>query len=77
MIASLRESKANLSKLVERAAAGEEVLISVRGRPKARLSGIPKSNMGAWAVELQALQGGLPPASDNSTIIDEIRKDRW
>ena len=36
MIATLRESKAHLSALVERAAQGEEVVITVRGKPKAR-----------------------------------------
>ena len=37
MIATVRESKARLSELVERAASGEEVLITVNERPKARL----------------------------------------
>lgn len=37
MNVTLRETKAKLSEYVERASGGEEVIITVRGRPKARL----------------------------------------
>ena len=37
MITTLREGKAKLSALVESAARGEEVVIMVRGKPRARL----------------------------------------
>lgn len=37
MIAALRESKTRLSELVILAGAGEEVIIMVHGKPKARL----------------------------------------
>jgi prevent-host-death family protein len=40
MIANVRTAKARLSELLERAAAGEEVLITSDGRPKAKLVGI-------------------------------------
>ena len=40
MIATLKESKARLSELVRLAGAGEEVLITVRGKPQARLSAV-------------------------------------
>jgi prevent-host-death family protein len=36
-IVNLYEAKTNLSKLVERAAAGEEIVIAKAGKPKARL----------------------------------------
>lgn len=38
MMKSLRESKAKLSELVERAYRGEDIVITVRGRVKARLT---------------------------------------
>ncbi len=38
MVRTLRESKARLSELVERASQGEDVLITVRGKVKARLT---------------------------------------
>ena len=40
IIKSLRASKAKLSELVERASQGEDVLITVRGKVKARLTGV-------------------------------------
>jgi len=40
MIATVRTAKAHLSKLLERAAAGEEILITSDGRPKAKLVGV-------------------------------------
>jgi prevent-host-death family protein len=36
-IVNIYEAKTNLSKLVERAAAGEEIVIARAGRPRARL----------------------------------------
>jgi prevent-host-death family protein len=37
MIANVRNAKARLSELLERAAAGEEIVITSDGRPKAKL----------------------------------------
>ena len=40
---TLYEAKTHLSALVERAAAGEEVIITKHGSPRARLSPLPNS----------------------------------
>ena len=40
MMANVRAAKARLSELLERAAAGEEIVITSDGRPKAKLVGI-------------------------------------
>lgn len=42
MIATLRETKAKLSRMVKLAANGEEVLITVHGKQMAKLVGLPK-----------------------------------
>jgi prevent-host-death family protein len=82
MIATLRESKARLSELVERASRGEEVLITVRGQPKARLTraGAADAPLGAaWARQLRALQRteGAPGAKLSiEQILAEDREDR-
>jgi len=55
---SLYEAKTNLSALVERAAGGEEIVISKSGRPKARLVPLddvrplrrPGRGRGMWRV---------------------------
>ncbi len=60
MLKTLRESKAKLSELVELASRGEDVLITVRGKVKARLTRATQpagSSAGpAWVRELRALQ---------------------
>jgi len=40
MNASVRAARARLSKLLDRAAAGEEIVITSAGRPKAKLVGL-------------------------------------
>jgi len=51
-IYNLYEAKTSLSKLVERAAAGEEIIIAKAGRPLARLTAFPKKGAprapGGW-----------------------------
>jgi prevent-host-death family protein len=83
MYATLRESKAKLSKLVERASAGEEVVITVRGRPKARLCPIesePHFEGAAFVRELETIQAQYrvrgKKASPSETIVSEFREDR-
>ena len=79
----MRESKAKLSELVERASKGEEILITVRGKVKARLVGVPREpgahDMALWATELEELQNALTrPGVRLSTeqILSEDREDR-
>ena len=81
MVKSLRESKAKLSELVERASRGEDVLISVHGRIKARLThagtSTAKSNA-QWIRELKALQKKYTKRVRGraETILAELREDR-
>jgi prevent-host-death family protein len=83
MIKTLRESKAKLSELVERASQGEDVLITVRGKVKARLTraGAPidTADRQAWIARLRKLQKtytlGEPKASVDA-ILTELRQER-
>ena len=85
MIKTLRESKAKLSELVEQASRGQEVLITVRGKVKARLSSVKsvqQENRGAaWAEELQALHKAWCRQSRKSVnsqaVLDSVRGDRF
>ncbi len=83
MMASLRDSKARLSELVERASRGEDVLITVRGKVKARLTGVaaPESSADktAWARKLRAIRKKYTVSSRTSTdeILSGIREDRF
>ena len=85
MVKTLRESKAKLSELVEAASRGEDVLISVRGKVKARLTRATESSGGLtgreWAQELLALQRRIgvrgKPKLTSEQILTESRADRF
>ncbi|MCC5846838.1 MAG: type II toxin-antitoxin system prevent-host-death family antitoxin [Verrucomicrobia bacterium] len=82
MIASVRESKARLSELIAKATAGEEVVITVRGKPTIQLvpvSGTPvKSDFNTWAQRRKKSLEAMPEGSDSSSeILDDLREDRF
>jgi prevent-host-death family protein len=59
MITNLRDAKGRLSELVQRAADGEEIVITVRGEPLARLTAVKSAKSPAldrvgWVTELAA-----------------------
>lgn len=84
MIATLKESKAKLSAMVERAAQGEEVIITVRGQPKARLCPIAPQPHDAgvdraeWSRRLREDRARYSIGTHDSSaiIVDELRGDR-
>ena len=84
MVATLRESKAKLSELVARASEGEEILITVHGKVKARLTkagqAAPAALGKAWADELREFHRTLkvrrkPAMPIERTLLDD-REDR-
>ncbi len=80
MIASLRETKTRLSEYVRMVEKGEDVIITVRGQPRARLTAIrePRStDRKAWAKRLSKLQKRFAQRSDSGvSIIDDLRRER-
>ena len=84
MVKTLRESKAKLSELVERAHRGEDALITVRGKVKARLTRAlaqPEAPVGRlWADELLELQrsvsGRRKVSPTTDAILAQDREDR-
>lgn len=83
MIRTLKDSKAKLSELVSAAAAGEEILITVKGVPKARLVGVETPIRAVapddWVSQLTALQEQytLSASPSKSDTLNELREDRW
>lgn len=78
MVVSLRTGKAQLSSLIARVERGEEVLIAIRGKPRARLMALPARDeeaMSAWADELQELHRGMSGKRNlpAATAISELR----
>ena len=83
MITGLHEGKAKLSDLVDRATKGDDVLITVRGKIKARLTkagrpGTAIDNV-KWAQELRELRERVrtrrKPRVTLQEIFDDIRED--
>lgn len=84
MITNLRDAKAQLSMLVQRAAEGEEIIITVHGRPTARMTAVappPGSTVDAraWmhelALEADAARCGEVRATPQEHW-DDVRAER-
>lgn len=83
MIATLRETKAQLSRMVKLAANGEEVFITVHGKQIAKLVGLPrragKLDNQKWLAELAGLRRKYSTGRVGMTaqeIQDEDRAER-
>lgn len=84
MITNLRDAKAHLSLLVQRAAAGEEIIITVHGRPTARITAAAAPAASATGVHtwMQELAAGAEaarcgePRSTPQEAWEEWRSDR-
>jgi prevent-host-death family protein len=82
MIATLKDSKAKLSSLVDRASRGEEIVITVRGQPKARLMPVSAAGTGSldrvkWMRRLRAMsKKACIGIHDSTDIFEDIRSDR-
>jgi prevent-host-death family protein len=59
MIVNIHAAKTNLSKLIERAEAGEEVVIARNGKPAVRLSPVDPSSAGVEDGEMPPWVGSL------------------
>jgi len=82
VIKNLREAKANLSRLVREAAEGEEVVIAVRGKPRARLVGVDEEASAGgsreeWVRELvRAAEATAGETATAQEYWEESRADR-
>jgi prevent-host-death family protein len=66
----MHEAKTKLSQLVERAEAGEEILIARNGKPVARL--VPVASTNSLAAVRGALRGKVHMADDFDELPDDI-----
>jgi prevent-host-death family protein len=71
---SLAEAKAQLSKLVARAAAGETVQITRRGRPVAQITAVQTARKRIDPALLRAITSSMPPAQEAAS--DLVRRMR-
>jgi len=82
MTATLRESQADLQRLVELASQGEEVVITVDGQPKAKLTSAGASlpakspDMNSWVRELEDLRRSYSTGKPGPTVEQILEEDR-
>jgi prevent-host-death family protein len=78
MIVNIHAAKTNLSKLIERAEAGEEVVIARNGKPAVKLTRVdepaklPRREKGSW---LGSLKGQIWMAPDMDAVDAEIARE--
>lgn len=79
MIVNVHEAKSDLSKLLARAEAGEEIIIARAGTPVARLVALkpaPKRRFGSWAGRFEIDDEELlAPLSDEESRLWEGGED--
>ena len=76
---TIANAKAHLSELVERAARGETVRITRRGKPVARLAGVERQPKAIDLEALRALTASMPmqPEPARSWLRSERDKSRY
>lgn len=74
MIATVRIAKARLSELLDRAAAGEEIVITSDGRPKAKIVGVGRAPKPFRVNRALLRRGGGGRSVD--VLVREDRDDR-
>lgn len=72
MIANIHTAKTNLSKLIERAEAGEEVVIARNGKPAVRLQPVATAGSGQSRAIFGALKGEVVFAVDYDSADPQI-----
>lgn len=71
---SIADAKAHLSELADRAAAGETVVITRRGKPVARLSGAAQPRKPVDLGRLRRLTTSMPEQpEDAATLVRRLR----
>ena len=76
--AGLREMRQNASELVRRAEAGEQVTITVAGRPAAVLGPVSSRSWRLWDDVADVFTGPADPAWDaDRDLVDDAVTDPW
>ena len=73
---SVREAKDQMSALLQRAAAGEEIVITSDGEPKAMLVRFRPTLQGKPWKSLADFRATLPLTPDSSVLVSELRDGR-
>jgi prevent-host-death family protein len=75
MVTNVRNAKARLSELIERAADGEEVVITSNGKPRARLLAVASAAK-PYRVNRRLLGGGVRRGRPAEQLVRDDRDGR-
>ena len=75
-VVNVREARNQFSRLVSRAAAGEEIVITRHGRPEAMIVRPRPAAIGSKWISLEASRQTMPMGPDSGPLLDEIRADQ-
>lgn len=77
-VVGLRELRQQASELVRRAEAGDEVTITVSGRPAARLVAVAPQAWRRWTDAAELFAGPADPTwQDDRDRVDQAVRDPW
>jgi len=76
-VVAVREAKDQLSALLQRAANGEQIVITSDGEPKAMIVRYRPVLRGKPWKSLAAFRATMPMQPDSQALIDEDRAERW
>ncbi len=76
-VVAVREAKDQLSALLQRAAKGEQIVITSDGEPKAMIVRYRPVLRGKPWQSLKAFRDTMPMQPDSRALIDEDRAERW
>lgn len=75
---SVVEAKAHFSEILAQVESGEEVLITRRGAPVARMSGVERAKRPMDLSAIDAFRAGLKPSDRRSAdLIRRLRDERY
>jgi prevent-host-death family protein len=72
-VVNVRQARDRLSSLLERAAGGEQIVITSDGRPKAMIVRFRPMIHGQRWVSMRALRQSMPPAPDSAPLLRKLR----
>jgi prevent-host-death family protein len=72
---NLADAKAHLSELVDRVAAGDEIDITRRGKPVARLTSVARPRKRVDAAMLHTLTATMPPPAEAAADLVRSMRD--
>ncbi len=76
-VVSVREAKDQLSGLLQRAARGEQIVITSDGEPRAMIVRYRPVVSGKPWQSRRALRESIPMTPDSAAIIDELRAEKY